>query len=144
MMRRGWSHYVDRLRDDLWQNHKQIHIVDFEFYNMTIFNRNGKSSEVFVFEAFIDMLLHISLHKNGWRELGLVTFLSSHYNLDGIKSKTVGAGSMEPPALLQIWRSKRPTPMSHTNRSCGDRERTCRRLRASWWEESFPMAASRL
>ncbi len=68
MMRRGWSHYVDRLRDDLWQNHKQIHIVDFEFYNMTIFNRNGKSSEVFVFEAFIDMLLHISLHKNGWGE----------------------------------------------------------------------------
>ena len=64
--------------------------------------------------------------------LGLVTFLSSHYNLDGIKSKTVGAGSMEPPALLQIWRSKRPTPMSHTNRSCGGRERTCRKPRASW------------
>ncbi|MEY8327033.1 LysR family transcriptional regulator [Lachnospiraceae bacterium 54-11] len=46
MMRRGWSHYVDRLRDDLWQNHKQIHIVDFEFYNMTIFNRCENSNDV--------------------------------------------------------------------------------------------------
>ncbi len=93
MMRRGWSHYVDRLRDDLWQNHKQIHIVDFEFYNMTIFNRNGKSSEVFVFEAFIDMLLYISLHKNGWREhsypnlpnllyIGHLTYLWNPYKIN--------------------------------------------------------------
>ena len=39
MMKREWSRYVDQLRDDIWQNHNKIHIVDFEFYNMDIFNR---------------------------------------------------------------------------------------------------------
>lgn len=46
LMRRDWSHYVDLLRDDLWQNHSQIHIVDFEFYNMSIFNRCENSNDV--------------------------------------------------------------------------------------------------
>ena len=46
MMRREWSHYVDKLRDDLLQNHGQIHIVDFEFYNMSIFNRCENSNDV--------------------------------------------------------------------------------------------------
>ena len=39
LMRRGWSHYVDLLRDDLWKNHPQIHIVDFQFYDVAIFNQ---------------------------------------------------------------------------------------------------------
>lgn len=30
LMHRGWSHYVDRLRDDIWQNHSKIKIVDFD------------------------------------------------------------------------------------------------------------------
>ena len=34
LMHRGWSNYVDRLRDDIWQNHSQINIVDFDFYSM--------------------------------------------------------------------------------------------------------------
>lgn len=46
LMRRDWSHYVDQLRDDLWQNHSQIHIIDFEFYNMSIFNRCENSNDV--------------------------------------------------------------------------------------------------
>ena len=37
LMRRGWSGYVDSLRDDIWKNHSQINIVDFDFYNMDIF-----------------------------------------------------------------------------------------------------------
>lgn len=45
-MHRGWSHYVDELRDDLWQHHPQIKIVDFEFYNMDIFNRCENSNDV--------------------------------------------------------------------------------------------------
>ena len=75
--------------------------------------------------------------------LGLVTFLSSHYNLDGIKSKTVGDGQYGTARFATDIEIKRLIPMSHTNQSCGDRERTCRRLRESWWAESFPMAASR-
>lgn len=45
MMHRGWSHYMDRLRDDIWQNHSRIHIVDFDFYNVDVFNRceNGNN-----------------------------------------------------------------------------------------------------
>ena len=39
LMHRGWSHYVDQLRDDLWQNHPKINIVDFEFYSMDVFNQ---------------------------------------------------------------------------------------------------------
>jgi len=46
LMRRGWSGYVDSLRDDIWKNHSQINIVDFDFYNMDIFNRCENSSDV--------------------------------------------------------------------------------------------------
>lgn len=38
LMHRGWSHYVDQLRDDLWQFHPDIHIVDFDFYSVDVFN----------------------------------------------------------------------------------------------------------
>lgn len=39
LMRRDWSHYVDLLRDDLWKNHPQIYIVDFDFYDVAAFNQ---------------------------------------------------------------------------------------------------------
>lgn len=46
LMHRGWSHYVDQLRNDIWQNHSQINIVDFDFYSMNIFNRCENSFDV--------------------------------------------------------------------------------------------------
>lgn len=46
LMHRDWSRYVDELRDDLWQNHPQIHIVDFGFYNVEVFNRCENSNNV--------------------------------------------------------------------------------------------------
>lgn len=46
LMRRNWSNYVDRLRDDLWQNHSRIQIVDFDFYSMEAFNRCENSNDV--------------------------------------------------------------------------------------------------
>lgn len=46
LMHRGWSNYVDRLRDDIWQNHSQINIVDFDFYDMNIFNRCENTNDV--------------------------------------------------------------------------------------------------
>lgn len=39
LMRRECSRYVDLLRDDLWKNHPQIHIVDFDFYDVEAFNQ---------------------------------------------------------------------------------------------------------
>ena len=39
LMHREWSHYVDLLRDDIWKNHSQIHIVDLDFYDVAAFNQ---------------------------------------------------------------------------------------------------------
>lgn len=46
LMRRGWSNYVDQLRDDIWQNHGQIQIVDFDFYSVDVFNRCENSNDI--------------------------------------------------------------------------------------------------
>ena len=44
MMHRGWSSYVDELREDILKNHPQIRVIDFDIYSVDIFNRceNGK------------------------------------------------------------------------------------------------------
>ncbi len=39
LMRRDWSHYVDTLRDDILRSHPKIHIVDFDYYDLEVFNR---------------------------------------------------------------------------------------------------------
>lgn len=46
MMHRGWSNYVDELRDDIWKNHPQIRVVDYDIYSMEIFNRCENSNEI--------------------------------------------------------------------------------------------------
>lgn len=46
LIHRGWSHYVDKLRDDLWMNHPQIKIIDFEFYNVSVFNQCENSNDI--------------------------------------------------------------------------------------------------
>lgn len=39
MIGRGWNRYIDALRDELWENHPQIHVEDFSFYNVNVFNQ---------------------------------------------------------------------------------------------------------
>lgn len=46
LIHRGWSRHVDNLRDDIWKNHGQINIVDFDFYDVGIFNRCESSNDV--------------------------------------------------------------------------------------------------
>lgn len=46
LMHRNWSHYVDELRNDLQENHRQIHIQHFDFYNMEIFNHCENSNDI--------------------------------------------------------------------------------------------------
>lgn len=46
LMKRNWSHYVDMLRDEIWQNHPQIQIVNFDFYSVEAFNRCENSNDV--------------------------------------------------------------------------------------------------
>lgn len=48
IIQRNWSYYIDKLRDDLWKNHQQIHIIDFDFYNMEIFNRCENSNDILI------------------------------------------------------------------------------------------------
>ena len=46
LMHRGWSKFVDEFRDDLWANHPEIHIVDFDFYNVNVFNQCENSNDI--------------------------------------------------------------------------------------------------
>lgn len=46
MMHRGWSNYVDELRDDIWEHHPQIHVTDFDIYSVDIFNQCENSNDV--------------------------------------------------------------------------------------------------
>ena len=46
LMRPGWSHYIDMLREDLEENHPDITVVDFDFYNVDIFNRCENSDDL--------------------------------------------------------------------------------------------------
>jgi DNA-binding transcriptional LysR family regulator len=46
LIRRDWNHYLDQLRDDLWQNHPQINIVDFDFFSIHVFNRCENSEDI--------------------------------------------------------------------------------------------------
>ena len=46
LIHRGWNAYVDRLRDDIWTKHRQINIIDFDFYNTEIFNRCENSNDI--------------------------------------------------------------------------------------------------
>lgn len=37
---------MDELRDDLWANHPQINIVDFDFYSVNVFNQCENSNDI--------------------------------------------------------------------------------------------------
>lgn len=39
LIHRGWSNYVDMLRDELWREYPEIEIEDFGFYNVDVFNK---------------------------------------------------------------------------------------------------------
>jgi DNA-binding transcriptional LysR family regulator len=45
-IKRGWNSHADRLRDDLLQNHRAINIVDFEFFNLSVFNHCENTNSV--------------------------------------------------------------------------------------------------
>ena len=46
LMHRGWSSYVDRLRDYLYTKHPTINIVDFDFYDVEVFNQCENSNNI--------------------------------------------------------------------------------------------------
>ncbi|MFR6399458.1 LysR family transcriptional regulator [Ruminococcus sp.] len=46
VIRRGWNENVDKMRDDLSSQHPQIHIVDFDFLNLNVFNQCENSNDL--------------------------------------------------------------------------------------------------
>lgn len=46
LIRRSWNSHLDVMRDDLWQNHPQINVVDFDFFSMKVFNQCEHSNDV--------------------------------------------------------------------------------------------------
>lgn len=46
LMHRNWSYRVDAMRDEIEENYPEIGIVDFDFYDVEIFNRCENSNDV--------------------------------------------------------------------------------------------------
>lgn len=46
VIRRGWNENVDRMRDDINNHHPQIHIVDFDFLSLSVFNQCENSNDL--------------------------------------------------------------------------------------------------
>ena len=46
VIRRGWNSYIDLLRDDLYENHPEINLKDFSFYDVEVFNHCEDSNEL--------------------------------------------------------------------------------------------------
>lgn len=48
MMHRGWSEYIDMLRDEIWEQHPEISIKDFYVYSIDVFNQCENSDDVLI------------------------------------------------------------------------------------------------
>ncbi len=48
IIKRNWSRYMDILRDELEKNHRQINISDFDFYDISIFNRCEQENNILI------------------------------------------------------------------------------------------------
>lgn len=47
-IRRGWSSYIDKLRNDIEQKYPSINIVEFPFYNVEVFNQCESEGNVLI------------------------------------------------------------------------------------------------
>lgn len=46
LIKRGWNSHLDLMRDELWQDHPQIHVIDFDFFSIKVFNECENSNNV--------------------------------------------------------------------------------------------------
>lgn len=46
IIRRGWSSFMDEVRDELSGNHLPIHLIDFDFYDVDVFNQCERQKNV--------------------------------------------------------------------------------------------------
>ena len=48
MIHRGWCRHMDDLRDDLTENHPQVNLVNFDLYDVGVFNRCEENKDILV------------------------------------------------------------------------------------------------
>lgn len=48
LIRRQWNSNMDKLRDNILQNHNGINIIDFDFYDVNIFNQCENSNDILI------------------------------------------------------------------------------------------------
>lgn len=46
LIKRGWNECTDKIRDDIAENHQQIHVIDFDFINLSVFNQCENSNDL--------------------------------------------------------------------------------------------------
>lgn len=48
LIRRGWNKHTDAIRDELWTEHPQIHIIDIPFFNVDVFNQCESGNDILI------------------------------------------------------------------------------------------------
>ena len=48
LIKRGWNRHTDAVRDMIWAEHPQIHIVDVPFFNVDVFNQCESSNDILI------------------------------------------------------------------------------------------------
>lgn len=46
IIHRGWSRYMDKIREELLENHLPINLIDFDFYDVDVFNQCERQKNV--------------------------------------------------------------------------------------------------
>ena len=46
LIHKGWSTAIDMLREELREHHSEIHVKDFDFYSVEVFNQCENSNDV--------------------------------------------------------------------------------------------------
>lgn len=48
LIKRGWNRHTDAVRDELWAEHPQIHIIDVPFFDVGVFNQCESSNDILI------------------------------------------------------------------------------------------------
>lgn len=48
IIKRGFNRFMDDLRDDLWENHSEISMVDFDFYSVNVYNQCDRDGSLII------------------------------------------------------------------------------------------------
>ena len=81
MIGRGWNCYIDELRENIILNHSEINIIDFDFYNLDVFNLcENENNLVVVSENFLNVHPLLKILPVNWGRDYKVPFGLLHAN----------------------------------------------------------------